>query len=416
MEKKVFLKFTDEMLKMAEYEPPKLDETKEEIKKYVNSLKKSDVPDKQKHSLLKDYINQKLSLVFNEYKSRYRQNDEIIENINDKIKYDTEELNKLEKKIEEENKNLEYLDSEEIITQKEIKEIQTHENVKPTLYEKFTAVFFIIMALGLAVLSAYEFSISLAKIEALANGKELNDIHIPVIKFILFLFGSFSILIASKAINLLYEKFNYSKKFFITVVSLSVILAISSAVMLSSDKAFITGVYNLKQEIKKVETKKNELSDLKESGEEFTAEDEAQLKKYENKLNELRKKLKEANKKSVELDFLASIIILIAEMFAGATAWMYISEYDLKFNKHSQNSILKNLEETLQNIEKEKQETQEKIENLKNEYIKTKEEIHRLNLILSKIKTEKEIEQILENYKNSIYKEELINLSLKEKE
>jgi len=101
MEEKVFLKFTDEMLKMAEYEPPKLDGVKEEIKQYTQKLKNSEMPDKNKTSLLKDYIHQKLSLVFNEFKSRYRQNDEITENINKKIDYSVKELEKIEKEIEE---------------------------------------------------------------------------------------------------------------------------------------------------------------------------------------------------------------------------------------------------------------------------------------------------------------------------
>jgi chromosome segregation ATPase len=417
MEEKVFLKFTDEMLKMAEYEPPKLDSVKEEIKQYTQKLKNSEMPDKNKTSLLKDYIHQKLSLVFNEYKSRYRQNDEITENINKNIDYSVKELEKIEKEIEEKEKEIDYFEIEESSINKEIDNLKFHNKDIPTKYEKFTVWFFIVMALGLAVLSAYEFSYSLAKIEAISRNQDINNVQIPWYKYLLFLFGSFAILIASKSINLIYEKFNYSRKFFITIASLAVFLAVSSITMISFDKAFLTNVGDIKQEInylnKNLQDLNNEIYLYSQQGQDVT-ELKKEIKEKEEKLKKLKEEIHKKNLKSIKLDMFATFILLIAEIFAGATAWMSVSEYDLKYNKNSTTTLLKTYQDKLKQIEQQKEKTLQEIEKLKNEYIKLKEEIHRLNLILSKIKTEDEIEKILENYKESIFKENLIELIAKE--
>jgi len=412
MKNKVFLKFTDEMLKMAEYEKPEIDELKNEIFSYVNELKNSDIPDKNKQVHLKEFTDNKLSIFFNEYKSRYRQNDEIIENIENKIKYDTSSLKDLEEKIKSKKNEIEYLQQEKEVIENEKNNLLSYKGEKPTLYEKFTLIFFLLIAIGLAILSAYEFSITLNKIEALSENKDIANTHISVFKFILFMFGSFSILIASKAISLIYEKFNYSRKFFIIIVSLSILLAFSSALLLSFDKAFLSERGNL---INKITTIQKQIDKINEqaalTGQNLN--DFPQVKNLKKELKELNIKLEKYNKKAIMLYMLVTILILISEIFAGATAWSYISEYDKKYSKYNRSQ--KKLENKLKDIENDEKEAKKILEKLEKEYIDLKTEIHRLNLVLSKIKTEEEIENIIQNYKNSIYQEALTKLLKKEK-
>lgn len=242
-----------ETIKEADYQEPQINIEKE-VHVYVDGVIKN--PDDEQEHLVKKFVESKVNLTLHSWKSRYRQNDEIIENIEARIKSNEEDIAELESEKKDLNKKVKKIKSTKHENEEYIEDI---ERVAPSsdINKKSTLIFLIIVALGLAILTAYKFSTAMNAISV-----ELDDQSLGIVQYIIYGLGSLAILATGKILNVVYEKINYSKTFFLSVSATAIVLAAFTAYFLAGDKAFLntkqvatTGMEKIENDIESIDKK-----------------------------------------------------------------------------------------------------------------------------------------------------------------
>jgi len=381
------------LIEKASYEAPNID-IENDVREYVDGVVNN--PSEEQEHLVKQFIKNKVTLSLHDWKSKYRQNDEIIENMEKHVLNNDKKIENLEK----EKKDLQ-LKIKKINSSKHENEqyIQEYEKVAPTgdINKKFTLIFLITVAVGLAILTAYKFATAMSAIDIATSGE--SDISIT--KYILYGLGALAILATGKIINVIYEKIGYNKKFFLTVASLAIILSFVSAYYLASDKAFL----KTKTEVTKdINTLKTDIKALEEDLEIEPGEtlDDTDIKnqKILEELKVKKKQLEEKEKgmktEAIELDQAMLILILFTEMLIGGTAWMYATDYTRYLDSDKRSHSLQAIRNHIDSSEDNAQQLLVKIEDLEDQIKKIRLESHDLHIIIADIKTEQEIDEIID--------------------
>ena len=384
------------IVEKTKYQAPEID-IKEEVESYVEGVIKK--PEEEREYLIKNFIENKVKLVLSQWKSEYRQNDEIIENIEDHLKSNNEDTQKANKKINNLRNREKSVKSELHQNQKFIEDVEKNPP-KSNLNKKVTLYFLIIVAVGLATLTAYKFSLAMGDIHSAMHNKE----KLSLAQYIIYGFGAFAILATGKIINVIYEKINHSKKYFIAIATLAILLSGFSAYYLASDQAFLNQKTQLTTDLIKIN---NEISDLRngqESYEEDSGEtqasnnsnDKGELTELLSRKKELEKNLKSMKKDVIGLDETMLILILFTEMLIGGTAWMYATDYSRYVKEEERMHAIKTTKEHIENNKNELVNINEEIKKTEDDIENLRLETHDLNRVLADIKTEKEIEKTID--------------------
>ncbi len=384
------------IVEKTKYRSPEID-IEEDVKSYVDGVVKK--PNEEQEYLIKNFIENKVKLVLSQWKSEYRQNDEIIENIEDHLKSNSEDTKKINNKINNLRNKEHSIKSELHQNQKFIEDVEKNPP-KSNLNKKVTLYFLIIVAIGLATLTAYKFALAMGDIHSAMHNKE----KLNLLQYIIYGFGAFAILASGKIINVIYEKINHNKKYFITIASLAILLSGFSAYYLASDQAFLNKKTQIATELTKIE---NEISDLKNGQESYEEDSENtqttnnssnnnELTQLESKKAEIKKKLDSMKEDVIGLDKTMLILILFTEMLIGGTAWMYATDYSRYAKEEERTHAIKTAKEHIENNKKELIKITEEIKALEDDVENLRLETHDLNRVLADIKTEKEIEKTID--------------------
>ncbi len=374
------------IVEVTNYEEPSIDIT-EDIKSFISGVVKN--PKEEQEFLVKDYIKSKVELELHSWRSKYRQNDEIIENMESHHKNNEEEIKKLNEEKEDLERKLKSIKSERFQNEKTLEDIDR--NIpKSDLNKKFTLIFLITVAIGLAILTAYKFSVAMSSIASAVDGQTIT-----FFKSVLYGLGALAILATGKIINVIYEKLHLNKKFFLTIASLAIVFSVISAYYLADDKAFLNTKTYLTKDLKQVTKDIREDCEV-EDGETLSTDDKKMCDDLNRKKDLILKKLEPMKDDAIGLDKTMLILILITEMLVGGVAWMYATDYSLYMNKdkraHTAESIKKHIEDSKNlesDINKKIELIDEKIENLRLEN-------HDLHRVLTTIKTEDEIDKVID--------------------
>ena len=368
----------------TKYVEPQID-IKEEVAEYVDGVV-NNASDEQDY-LVKQFVESKVKLSLNEWQSKYRQNDEIIENIEEHIELNNKKIEKLEDEKKDYQKKIKNIKSEVVENEKVLEEIE-RTSPKPDINKKGTLIFLIIVSLGLAILTAYKFSLAMGEISNAVEGHELNWWQ-----YIIYGFGAFAVLATGKILNTIYEKIHYNKKFFIATASLAIIFAAFSAYYIASDKAFLNNKAQIQVEINNL---KEKIADVEpEPGEDISDEDKATLNKLKPELAQMEKKLKNSKGEAVALDKVMLILVLFTEMLIGGTTWMYATDYSRFLNEDKRVHSIDTIKQHIDKFIKEEGEINTKIAKLDEEIEHFRLENHDLHRVLANIKTEEEIEDVI---------------------
>ncbi len=384
------------IVEKTKYRSPEVD-IEEDVKNYVEGVAKK--PHEEQEYLIKNFIANKVKLVLSQWKSEYRQNDEIIENIEDHLKSNSEDTQKINNKINNLRNKEHSVKSELHQNQKFIEDVEKNPP-KSNLNKKVTLYFLIIVAIGLATLTAYKFSLAMGDIHSAMHNKE----KLNLLQYIIYGFGAFAILASGKIINVIYEKINHNKKYFIIIASLAVLLSGFSAYYLASDQAFLNKKTQIATELTKIE---NEISDLRNGQESYEEDSEntqtsnntnnsSELAQLESKKAKINKKLDSMKEDVIGLDKTMLILILFTEMLIGGTAWMYATDYSRYAKEEERTHAIKTAKEHIENNKKELIKITEEIKALEDDIENLRLETHDLNRVLADIKTEKEIEKTID--------------------
>lgn len=108
------------IVESTNYEKPSVD-IGDEIKEFVDGVVRN--PSDEHEYLVKQSVENSVSLALHDWKIRYRQNDEIIENIEDHHTSNKEKIKDLESAKENEEKKLKKLKSEKHENEKHIEDV-----------------------------------------------------------------------------------------------------------------------------------------------------------------------------------------------------------------------------------------------------------------------------------------------------
>lgn len=245
------------------------------------------------------------------------------------------------------------------------------------------------VAIGLAILTAYKFATAMGAISAETEGHDIT-----IVQYVLYGLGALAILATGKILNIVYEKLHYNRNFFLLVASTAVILAGVSAVYLANDKAFLNTKAYIAKDLKQVESK---ISDIEpEPGESLSTEDEQIFKKLKQEEKELNIRLGTMKEDAIGLDMIMLILILFTEIFIGGIAWMYATDYTRYMyedkRSHSIDSVTKSIEES----DKKQEVILNNIAKIEEEIDHIRLENHDLHRVVANIKTEKEIDDVVD--------------------
>ncbi len=419
-DKKVFLDLNENILKLAEYVEPQFD-IENDVNEMIAGIQTQ--PKDEQSSLLKKFISNKIILSLTEWRSRYKQNDHVIKNIQNKIsgeekraEYLRSEINRYEEKITSNHSRI-----------FEIKEsIKDYERIKADkvdLSKKFNLIFFIFVAIALAIVSGYKFAYANIQIEnvqhATLGGKHLEGMDL-YLKYFLYSMASFVVLATGKILATIYEKINFNKAFFLSIASLAVVLGVISAFYLAKDNVFLSDYQIAVSEkislndslhnndnglLTEIEQSQNNINGAKASQEPDAnetiksetakiAKNELKVKEIENKIKILEQKITKEGSDANELNGLTLLIVLISEMLVGAVTWMYAVDYSRYQDNDKRKHSIESFNAHLAQYEDETEYLNGELKKVQEELIVVMEELHRLNLIISKIKSIEEIEMI----------------------
>lgn len=379
----------------------------EDVREYIDGVV-TNPSDEQEH-LVKKFTESKVMLALHDWRSRYRQNDEIIENMEAHHTSNEQNILDLENEKKDFQRKLKKIKSEKHENEKHIEDVE-RSTPSSDINKKGTLVFLILVAVGLAILTAYKFATAMGAIASETGGHTLGNIG--TVQYILYGLGALAILATGKIINVIYEKIHYSKAFFLTVATIAVLLGGISAYYLADDKAFLntkayiaTDIEALDTSIAKVTKKLDKVQDdlaySQRKGKSTTAL-EQKLKKLQGNLKQLNEKYKvsQDNMKSMKtdaigLDKIMLILILFTEMFVGGVAWMYATDYTRYVNEDKRNHTLNSVKKHIDQFDDREKNILEKIEDIDNEIENIRLENHDLHRVVADIKTEKEIDDII---------------------
>jgi len=388
----------------TDYQKPEID-IDDDVRAYIDGVVNN--PSDEHEYLVKKFTESKVILALNDWQSKYRQNDEIITNMEDHHASNDKKIEDLEKEKDELQKKLQKVKSEKHENEKHLEDIN-HATPTSDLNKKGTLVFLILVAIGLAVLTAYKFATAMGAISASIEGHTI----ITTSQYILYGLGALAILATGKIINVIYEKLHYNKGFFLSIAILSIVFAGASAYYLADDKAFLNTKTYINSDVpklqkifdkskKKFDEEVDELSYAQSKGkpiqdiEKRVNELKVKKDKAEKELNSIKNRQKSMQSDAISLDKVMLILILFTEMLVGGVAWMYATDYTryIKEDKrtHSLDTITKhiaNYEEKIVSILSQVTTLEEKIEEIRLEN-------HDLHRVVSNIKTEKEIEDVV---------------------
>jgi len=400
-EKTVLLKFDDTELAMAEYEKPSYD-IAADLDGFLEGVKNA--AEEEREVKVTAYIKNKMQLILLDWKTRYRQNDEIIANIENKSSFDEQAFK--EKVAEEKSlrKKIKGLDASLYKANSEIMDFERMNPEDKGGNKKITLIFFFIIAAALGIVSAYKFAMALSQIEmqlmVQTTVDAVTDNSPGLFKIIIFTLASFSILAGGKIISTIYEKLNYNKMFYLTFAGLAIITIVFSAYFLAQDKAFmnekaIVDNYSLqaKLQLKDINKQLARPGKRKVMGD---AREKLETEKNElnAKIETLTEKSREATNEAIGLDKISVILIVLTEIFVGAVAWMYAIDYERLKNSNTREHSISILKKHMSDYNAEKVQVNENLEQVAEKMLELKQELHRLNLVLSKIKTENEIDEL----------------------
>ena len=389
----------------TDYQEPKID-IDEDVRDYVDGVVNN--PSDEHEYLVKKFTESKVVLALHDWKSKYRQNDEIIENMEDHHESNNRKIEELEKEKGNLQKKLQKVQSEKYENEKHIEDV---ERVTPQSdwNKKGTLFFLILVAVGLAILTAYKFATAMGAISSATEGHTT----ITTAQYILYGLGALSILATGKILNVIYEKLHYSKIFFLSVATLAIILSGFSAYYLANDKAFLNTKTYTSTDITQLEVKLLKLTkkldtqndDLRYNMNKGKSTDELQkviknLEEQKSKLDKelisLKNKSKDMKVEAIGLDKMMLILILFTEMLIGGTAWMYATDYTRYLNEDKRSHSIEAVRKHIESSDAKQQELISKIEGLEEEIEEIRLENHDLHRVVSNIKTEKEIDEVVQ--------------------
>ena len=369
----------------TKYIEPQID-IDEEVKEYIDGVV-NNASDEQEY-MVKQFIDSKVRLSLHQWQSKYRQNDEIIENMEEHISLNNKKIAELEDDKKDLQRKIKKIKSEIVENEKILEEIE-RVSPKPDTNKKGTLYFLIFVSIGLAILTAYKFSIAMGQISNAVEGHSLSWWQ-----YIVYGLGALAILATGKIINTIYEKIHYNKKFFLTVASLAIIFSAFSVYYVASDKAFLNTKAQIQMDYNNVKEKIRDIEP--EPGEEISDEDKALLDKLKIKEAALQKKLEGLKDSAVALDKVMLMLVLFTEMLIGGITWMYATDYSRLLNKDKRVHSIETIKQHIEKFIKEEADVNNKIAKIDEEIEQLRLENHDLHRVLANIKTEKEIEDIIE--------------------
>jgi len=381
------------IVETTEYRDPKID-IGEEVDEFIEGV--TSRPQEEQEHMVKEYIEDAVPLALNTWKTGYRQNDEIIKNMENHHTANEKKIDTHASNIEELTREKESIKSEKYSDEKELKKLKKRTNNKEP-YKKFTIVFFLIGAFALALLTLSEFSHAMSALNEALSGEKATTSTVVV-----FAFGAAGLLMGGKLVAVLYEYINYNRIFFISIISAALVMIGVSAYVTATGKAFADHKMQVSQDINKTTTK---LATLMEDDDYDERDDDGELtessKLIAKKIKTNQQALDSNMKKEVELKNQAIglnqnmiLLILLTELFIGGVIWMYITDYSRRTNKNKTDHEIAVIEGHMENMDAEINKKESEIEDEEEKIEHLRLENHDLHRVVSLIKTEEEIDSI----------------------
>jgi len=371
------------IIEKTKYQAPNID-IEEDVKNYVEGVVKK--PEEEREYLVKNFVDNTVRLALSEWKSKYRQNDEIIENIENHLKKNDKDTQHLNSQVDNLRKAEKSVKSEIFKDEKFLEDVERN-SPKSSLNKRVTLYFLIIVAIGLAILTMYKFSLAMGHIKEEMSGEDLS-----AYQYILYGLGAFAILATAKIINVIYEKIYHSKIYFISIAASAVILSGFSVYSLASDQAFLNKKAQLVESKKNIDRKINRLT----RGRHHTqSQNSNKLKHLTEKQKRLEQQLDNMKDEVIGLDKTMLILILFTEMLIGGTAWMYATDYSRYVKEEERTHAINTAKLHIEKNKKVLEDLSQQIKDKENEIEQIRLENHDLNRVLANIKTEQEIEDAI---------------------